>query len=217
MRSQHQTPAETTLSSRDKILEAASASFAEGGFAGARVDEIADRAGVNKAMLYYHFGDKRALYTEVLARNFGRIEEALSASIPQEGPAAARLREVIAAVVHAVAANPDHPRIVLREFASGASNLPPEIFERMLGLLRRVRNLLDEGAKSGEFRPTDPVMTHLTLIGAILMLSVVSPLRGRAANLQPTIEFPDPDTDIAEFLGDLLLQGIANSETGEPP
>ena len=212
-----QTPSETPPSSRDRILDAASAAFAEGGFAGARVDEIADRAGVNKAMLYYHFGDKRALYTEVLARNFGRIEEALSASIPQEGSASARLREVIAAVVQAIAANPDHPRIVLREFASGAANLPPEILERMLGLLGRVRNLLDEGTGSGEFRPTDPVMTHLSLIGAVLMLSVVSPLRERAANLSPTIGFPDADTDIAEFLGDLLLQGIANSETGESP
>jgi AcrR family transcriptional regulator len=212
-----QTPSEKPPSSRDRILDAASAAFAEGGFAGARVDEIAGRAGVNKAMLYYHFGDKRALYTEVLARNFGRIEEALSASIPQEGPATARLRELIAAVVQAIAANPDHPRIVLREFASGAANLPPEILERMLGLLGRVQNLLEEGAGSGEFRSTDPVMTHLSLIGAILMLSVVSPLRERAANLSPTIEFPDADTDIAEFLGDLLLQGIANPGTGESP
>ena len=51
---------------RDAILDAASAEFAERGFAGARVDEIAARAGVNKAMLYYRIGDKQTLYNAVL-------------------------------------------------------------------------------------------------------------------------------------------------------
>lgn len=213
----HPSRAQTPPSSREKILEAASGAFAEAGFAGARVDEIARRAGVNKAMLYYHFGDKRSLYTEVLAQNFGRIESALTESLPPEGPAADRLLSVVTTVVRAISANPEHPRIVLREFASGAANLPPEIFERMLGLMTIVRNLLDEGAQNGEFRPTDPVMTHLSLIGAILMLSVVSPLRERAVDLDPTIEFPAADADIAQFLGDLLLHGITNSGTGESP
>jgi AcrR family transcriptional regulator len=207
--------AESPNLARQKILDAASRAFAEGGFAGARVDEIARRAGVNKAMLYYHVGDKRALYGEVLNRNFGRIEKALEEGLPDEGSASDRLRAVITIVERAIAANPDHPRIVLREFASGAANLPAEILQRMLGLLTVVRDILAEGTGSGEFRSTEPVMTHLTLIGAILMLSVVSPLRERVADLGAPIDFPDADTDIAEFLGDLLLQGIAAQRSGE--
>ena len=207
----------TTKSSlaRRKILDASSAVFAEDGFAGARVDAIAQRAGVNKAMLYYHVGDKRALYTEVLNRNFGRIEKALEEGLPHEGSASERLRAVITIVERAIAANPDHPRIVLREFASGAANLPAEILHRMLGLLTIVRDILADGTESGEFRRTDPVMTHLSFIGAILMLSVVSPLRERVEDLGPSIDFPDPNTDIARFLGDLLLEGIAIPRSGE--
>jgi len=201
---------------RQKILDASSAVFAEEGFAGARVDAIAQRAGVNKAMLYYHIGDKRALYGEVLNRNFGRIEKALKENLPDEGSASDRLRAVIIIVERAIAANPDHPRIVLREFASGATNLPVEILHRMLGLLTVVRDILAEGTGSGEFRPTEPVMTHLTLIGAILMLSVISSLRDRVADLGPTIDFPSSDSDVAKFLGDLLLQGVAAPRSGEP-
>jgi len=203
----------TTKSSvaRQKILDASSAVFAEEGFAGARVDAIAQRAGVNKAMLYYHIGDKRALYGEVLNRNFGRIENALKENLPKEGSPSDRLRAVITIVERAIAANPDHPRIVLREFASGATNLPVEILHRMLGLLTVVKDILAEGTGSGEFRPTEPVMTHLTLIGAILLLSVVSLLHERVADLGPTMEFPGSDTDVAKFLSDLLLQGIATS------
>ncbi len=203
-------------STQEKILDAASSAFAEDGFAGARVDEIARRAGVNKAMLYYHFGDKQALYREVLTRNFGRIEKALEESLSDEGSASERLLAVISTVERAIAANPDHPRIVLREFASGAASLPPEVLERMLGLIDHRPNLLDEGARNGEFRPTDPMMTHLCLIGALLMLNVVAPLRERAAHVAPGIDFPGADTDVARFLGDLLLNGIAAPRSGEP-
>ncbi|MBD3851327.1 MAG: TetR/AcrR family transcriptional regulator [Acidobacteria bacterium] len=201
---------------RERILDASSAVFAEEGFAGARVDAIAQRAGVNKAMLYYHIGDKRALYGEVLNRNFGRIEMALEEGLSSDGSAAERLRSVITIVESAIAANPDHARIVLREFASGSSNLPAEILHRMLGLLTVVKDILAEGSRTGEFRPTDPVMTHLTLIGAILMLNVVSPLRERVVDLGSTVDFPTADADIARFLGDLLLEGIATQRSGEP-
>ena len=201
---------------RQKILDASSAVFAEEGFAGARVDAIAQRAGVNKAMLYYHIGDKRALYGEVLNRNFGRIEMALEEGLSSDGSAAERLRSVITIVESAIAANPDHARIVLREFASGSSNLPAEILHRVLGLLTVVKDILAEGSRTGEFRPTDPVMTHLTLIGAILMLNVVSPLRERVVDLGSTVDFPTADADVARFLGDLLLEGIATQRSGEP-
>ena len=51
---------------RDRILSSAAEIFSEVGFAGARVDEIAARAQVNKAAIYYHIGDKEALYHAVL-------------------------------------------------------------------------------------------------------------------------------------------------------
>ncbi len=66
---------------RQTILDAASSVFAADGFGGARVDEIARRAGVNKALLYYHVGNKQALYTAVLMRTFDRLEAALAGAM----------------------------------------------------------------------------------------------------------------------------------------
>src|SRR5438105_15926018 len=54
--------------SQELILAAAFQEFAEQGFAGARVDRIARRAGINKRMLYHYFGDKEALFRQVLRR-----------------------------------------------------------------------------------------------------------------------------------------------------
>ncbi len=203
------------LTTRQRILDAASSAFAADGFAGARVDEIARRAGVNKALLYYHVGNKQALYTAVLMRNFDRIEAALADATAPEGTARDRLAAVIATVTRTLQTYPDHPRIVLREFASAGNNLQPEVLERMVRILGTVRLLLADGVRSGEFRATQPVLTHLTMIGASLILNAVAPLRSRAAEIGPDMQIPDDDTEVAPFLTDLLLNGIAAPRTGE--
>ena len=71
---------------RQRILEAAALEFAEKGFAGARVDEIARLANVNKATIYYHIGDKEALYSrvlhEVLGHTAARMARNIQAAVP---------------------------------------------------------------------------------------------------------------------------------------
>jgi len=62
-----------------RILDAATDIFAEAGFNGALMDEIARRAGVNKAMIYYHIGAKEALYAEVLHGVIGHVADSISA------------------------------------------------------------------------------------------------------------------------------------------
>ena len=200
---------------RQRILDAASSAFAADGFGGARVDEIARSAGVNKALLYYHVGNKQALYTAVLMRNFDRIEAALAEATSSEGSARDRLTRVITAVTRAMQTFPDHPRIVLRELASAGGHLQPEVLDRMLRVVEIVRGLLADGVRSGEFRATEPVMTHLTMIGASLILNAVAPLRSRAAAIGPGMQIPDDDAEVAPFLTDLLLNGIAAPRTGE--
>jgi TetR/AcrR family transcriptional regulator len=181
------------------------------GFAGARVDEIAARAGVNKAMLYYYVGGKRALYTAVLMRNFDYVQRAVDAALEVEGSARQRLESVISALTVVVREYPDHPRIVLREIASGAVNLPPQALARMLEVVDVVRRLLEEGTAGGQFRSLDPVLTHLTIVGAVVFLNAATPLRERAAELTPEIPLPEPTADVAGFLNDMLLGGIAVS------
>jgi len=204
-----------TSPAQQKILDAASAVFAEEGFAGARVDEIAHRAGVNKAMLYYYVGNKQALYTSVLTRNFGRMEEALDEALARGGSAIERLEALIAGVARTLRDLPDHPRIVLREFASAGTNLQPEVLERMVQIIGRVRGLLYDGVDNGQFRATDPVMTHLALVGASLILSAVSPLRQRVSEIDSEVAAAQEDADVGVFLADLLLHGIAQPTTGD--
>ena len=70
---------------RERILSAALKEFAAKGFAGARVDTIARRAAINKRMLYHYFGDKEALFLEVLRRKI--VERQALAEVAPEDPA----------------------------------------------------------------------------------------------------------------------------------
>ena len=198
---------------RDRILDAAAVVFAENGFAGSRVDEIAARAGINKAMLYYHVGDKTALYTAVLLRNFQRVRSAIDQALAAEGAPRRRLEAVITALTTMVQSYPDHPRIMLREIASGAANLEPDVVVAMLEVVGVVRDLIAEGTAAGEFRELDPVLTHLTLVGAVLFLNAMAPIRERAAALGPDFSLPEPASDIAGFLNHMLLDGLASQPT----
>src|SRR6476659_1298995 len=72
--------------SRQRLITAAAVEFAARGFAGARVDRIARRARVNKAMIYYHFASKQRLYRVLLRTMFSRAADALRAAAA--GPAA---------------------------------------------------------------------------------------------------------------------------------
>jgi AcrR family transcriptional regulator len=202
-------PSTRDLDRRDRILDAASAIFAERGFEGARVDDIAARAGVNKAMLYYHVGDKTALYSAVLLRNFGRVRVVLDEALAAGGTARQRLEAVITALTRMVQRHPDHPRMMLREIASGAASLEPEVLAAMLEVVGVVRALIAEGTAAGEFRAIDPVLTHLTLVGAVVFLNASAPLRDRAAALGPPFSLPEPTTDIAPFIKEMLLDGLA--------
>ena len=199
---------------RQRIVEAASRAFADQGFAGARVDEIARSAGVNKALLYYHIGNKQDLYTAVLTRNFDHMDEVLTAAMTSEGSASDRLRAMIAGVSRGLKEIPDHPKIVLREFASGWSNLQPEVLERLVKIIGMVRTLLADGVHSREFRATDPFMTHLTLVGASLILNAVRSLDDRVAAFAQETGLPH-DSDVGHFLADLLLNGITARRTGD--
>jgi AcrR family transcriptional regulator len=71
------------LGAREKILKAAFREFAKSGFAGTRVDTIAARAKVNKQLIYYYFGNKRALYAE-LARTVHAERETAIAAAPDD-------------------------------------------------------------------------------------------------------------------------------------
>ena len=155
--------------SHGAIFKAAAEEFAHRGFEAAGVDRIAAHARVNKAMLYYHFGSKRNLYLEVL-RNMFRAVGARARTIA-DGPGTAEQKTDawITAIVEEASARPWFPSIMLRELASGAPRFDPETFGMMNAVFAAVHDIIRQGQREGVYRDVDPLLTHLTIMPAILM------------------------------------------------
>jgi AcrR family transcriptional regulator len=162
----------TSRRSRDSqaaIFRAAADEFAARGFDAAGVDRIAARARVNKAMIYYHYGSKLALYLEVLRDMFRAVGLRARTIADGAGPAAAKLDAWIVTIVEEAAARPWFPPIMLRELASGGSHLDPETLGMMNAVYAAVRDVIVQGQDEGAFGDVDPLLTHMTILPATLI------------------------------------------------
>jgi TetR/AcrR family transcriptional regulator len=204
---------EHSTETRQRILAAAAEVFAEHGFGGAGVDEIARRAGVNKAMLYYHVGDKAALFGEVVSASVGRIAEAVASALAATDDPRERLRAIPRAFAQVVRERPFLPQLMLREVAAGGPNLPPHVLERMADVMGMTKAVLEEGYSKGAFRKVDPLVTHLLLIGTMMFLANALRMRERFSDaLGHPIEVPTELGAMADQMVDIALNGIAQNE-----
>ena len=111
---------------RTRILAAACDEFGAHGFAATTVDRIARRARVNKAMIYYHFPNKRALYTCIIRDVFAPITERVRDAMQRRRAAGAKLDRLIDTLVRSVDESTHFLPIFLREIADGGAHLGPE-------------------------------------------------------------------------------------------
>jgi AcrR family transcriptional regulator len=155
--------------SRPAIFQAAAHEFALRGYDAAGVDRIADRARVNKAMLYYHYGSKQSLYVEVLRDMFRTVGTRTRAIAQRSADAEAKLDAWIVTIVEEAAARPWFPPIMLRELASGGAHIDAETFGMMNAVYTTVRDVIVQGQREGTFRKVDPLLTYLTILPTILI------------------------------------------------
>ena len=166
-----------------RILAAAREAFAEQGFNGTTVDAIAQKAGVNKATLYYHIGDKETLYAEVLRtvleNNIDYLRENIKAAkTPEE-----QLRRYIRTLAAEIEDTPYLSRIMLRELAAGGRGLPEVVLQSLSRILAMVEEILDEGERKGIFVPAIPFMIHMMVLGTLIFYKTSAPFRERSPQL----------------------------------
>lgn len=205
-------PADQTGDTRTRIMEAASSHFAERGFDGARTQAIADEAGVNKAMLYYHFRDKEHLYIEILSNNLIEIfSQIFPTFLQQELPVRERLLRIAAAYHLFLSTHPQLRALILQELAAGGARLG-DVLEKVTGsvpgldieqVFMGIRSLMD----SGELRQGDPRQVLLHLLSLTIFPFFARPLLETIWGLSPP-EFEEVMKDRPAAVADLLDQGL---------
>jgi TetR/AcrR family transcriptional regulator len=166
--------------SRAAILQAAVAEFSREGIAGARTDAIARSARVNKALLYYYFKDKEAIYGAVLDQVFGGLAQAIQKALSQDLPPREKLLAYVGAHFDYIASHPQYPPIVQGEMSRAGRGRSRQ-FERITRqyfqpLFSRVGALLEQGIAAGEFRPVDPKDFIPSMIAVIVFYFSSAPV-----------------------------------------
>jgi AcrR family transcriptional regulator len=167
-------------STREKIKASAVEVFIEKGLDGARMQAIADRAGANKAMIYYYFHSKEALFEAVIRETFEELF-ALISEIKPEGKSDPE--NVIPRIVHIhmkfLADHPYIPKIMVRELHSGngiAEKVLREVFMKMKqGRFPDIFRIFEAGVKAGRIRKVDPFQTIWNIVALNIFYFVARP------------------------------------------
>ena len=193
---------------RRRILAAAATVFSQKGFHLARMDEIAECAGVAKGTLYYNFSSKSKLFSATVTEGIDEIIEKIRRELQSELPFMAHFRKLIACNVSLYLQYSDLARIVFNEVTSG-------IDDAVLGEIERVRNRyidfvadqLNDGVVKGYLCPVNLRLAAVSVVGMLDSLC--------------SLHLRDPASagreEIVEVVFQMLCSGLTRALTTETP
>jgi AcrR family transcriptional regulator len=141
---------------KEEILDVATRLFAERGYEGTSMNDVAERVGMRKASLFYHFTTKDALYEAVLDRLVASLQIALEAIYASSGTYADRLDAVTETMVGVLASHPYAARLLLREAMDWGPVIRGKLLERILLVLEAGAAWVRAGQEQGAFVEGDP-------------------------------------------------------------
>jgi TetR/AcrR family transcriptional regulator len=196
-------------------MAAGSELFSERGFDGVAIEDLAARAGFNKALVSYHFGGKRGLYVAILDSAFGAIAERLKAIEAEAGSVREALHGYVRAFEQITRERPGFPTLFLREVL--CSGIEPVVVPHLLEIIGVSRRLAERGAREGLFRKVDPLLMHFGLIGSLVFFFATEPARRKAA-ATGELPFAMPTADsFVRYLEELTLRGLAPGTRPKTP
>ena len=205
-------PRNPASDARIAILLAARDEFAQRGYAAARVEALAGRARVNKALIYYYFGSKLGLYREVLREGISGFVARLRAVAAADAPPDDKVRRWVEEIAAHLSENSSLPPILLRELADGGQHLDNDTLRHMTSIVPMIQRIVAEGRQAGSFADADPITLHFVLLGSLVLFTSNAPIRRRVRDLglaQPPLEI-EP---FVRHLQDVVLRSLRKDPT----
>jgi TetR/AcrR family transcriptional regulator len=193
------------------ILDTATKQFAQRGYEGARIDEIARQARVNKASLYYHFGDKSGLYNQVLIRVLGGISQRITENIKQASSHEERLRVYILTLSNNIGDSPHFAPILSRAIADTDRELPEQIVQQIMQVFGALFYIIEEGQADGRFRQVSPMVVYHLIVGGLMQYRAGETLRARISSLGETVferKLDAPFNVAAGHVADIIVNSL---------
>jgi AcrR family transcriptional regulator len=195
-------------STKIALLDSAQQLFAQQGFDGTSVRDIATQADANLGAVTYHFGTKLELYHAVIDRVSQPIRDRLSTPVPITGSALDGIETFFRATFAFLGETPDIPRLILQQLVTQRP-LPPAAQATLRMNLARICELIKAGQKDGTIRDGDPPLMALSFLGTPLFLAIY-----RRA-LKETIDFDQDDPETRRLLTDTIVTFVRSGLAAE--
>ena len=172
------------MASQARILEAARGEFAQHGFA-ARLQDIAERAGLSHPTLLYHFGSKERLYAAVIEDAMHDWADMTSLAVSAAPVGFDRLAALVDAGLEFFATHHDFVVIWRREAIEGGGRLEAAIAEHMRPFFDRAVRFLEREVAAGRLREHDPIELMQLVYGAVMTYFSDAGFRARLSGENP--------------------------------
>ncbi len=183
------TQTERADQTRARILDAAIRAFSEYGLAGARTEQIAEDAGVNKALLYYYFKSKEDLYGAALEQVIESVRAASISVLETSASAGERFLQIVLGNFDRAHSNPPMRSMMQQEMVrlhrgeeNKLTSIAEKFFRPLWGMIDR---LLEEGIHSGELIQADPTQMRYAALGANVFYFLSAPLTQLVLGVNP--------------------------------
>jgi AcrR family transcriptional regulator len=161
---------------RERILDAAEALFAERGYEGAHLRDVATRVGIRNPSLYNHFPSKESLYAAVLERGLGPVLAVLSAFVEVESGAHGDSQQVIEQMMELLARRPSLPRLLLHETLSGGQRLTPVLRDWIAPIFQRANEMVEAQPAAASWERDQIPLLVLAMFHVVAGYFTIAPL-----------------------------------------
>jgi AcrR family transcriptional regulator len=198
---------EKSEETQKQILDAAKKIFASKGLSGARMQEIADEAGINKALLHYYYRNKEKLFEHVFEEAVQKLLKPIAAFFADDSELFDKIRNICHHYYSVLIEYPFIPNFVINE-----ASINPERFVRLMKFVgiveakEKTKKQIEEYITRGVIRPIDPRELIWNILSMCIFPVISRPIAGQ-------ILYPDDDLDEilkqrADKVADFIIQSI---------
>ncbi len=193
--------------SKALIISSAIQLFSQKGYASASMDELAKLCGLNKAMVFYYFKNKKGLYEAVMAQVLEEIQQ----TIIEENKKYTKPIEELESFIHTYAqfacSHPYLPALLLKELSDSGAVVPEMLFSSMRQLFALFSDILKRGESKGCFGASKPMVFYFMILGTLNLIVTTKPLRIEASRKEDISLDTCAKCDIDE-IADYLMKNI---------
>ncbi|KAA2239483.1 TetR/AcrR family transcriptional regulator [Chitinophaga agrisoli] len=192
----------------EQIIAAAKKIFIQKGLAGARMQDIADEAGINKAMLHYYYRSKEKLFDIVFDEALGKLIQRLGQMIRTNMPLEDKIRGIVRSYIEGLVENPHIPLFVLNELQQQPELLITKFKSRPdFPDLHQFLVEIAKASEAGIIKKISPVQLLLNILGMCVFPFVAKPLLQGIVGVDE-VQFRLIIEERKQFVGDFIMAAL---------